>query len=129
MKLPNTVAVAALLGCVILFALLLRSRHDLALANAALAATKSANTDLGEQVNDLQTKVIDDGILKRLQADQREAIKLRGDVSSLKKSLSAAENKVALASQRNSAPAAATTPEPNENPYTRVFSRKLNASG
>jgi hypothetical protein len=131
MKLSNTVAIAASIGCVILLALLLRSRDQLALANAALASTKSTNADLTEQVNNLQSKVIDDAVLKRLQADQREAIKLRGDNATLKKSLSTAESKLANANaQRTSITpsAAATTPEPGTNPYTRVFGRKLNAT-
>jgi hypothetical protein len=131
MKLSNTVAIAALIGCVILLALLLRSRDELALANAALASTKSANADLNDQVNRLQLKVVDDAVLKRLKADQREAIKLRGEVGNLKKSLSTAESKIANANaQRTSvAPSlAAINPEPSTNPYTRVFGRKLNAT-
>jgi hypothetical protein len=130
MKLSNTVAVAALIGCVILLALLLRSREELALANAALASTKSANAELNEQVNKLQLKVMDDAVLKRFQADQRDAIKLRGEVGNLKKSLSTAESKLANANaQRTSVtPFAAATSEPSTNPYTRVFGRKLNAT-
>ena len=97
MKLPNFVVLAALVGCVILLALLLHSRNELALANAALAAVKSANADLSARVIDLEGKVVGDGVLKRLQADQREAIKLRGEVGTLKKSLATAESKATAA--------------------------------
>ena len=131
MKPSNTVAVVALLGCVLLLGLLLRSNRQLDIANAALASTKSANADLSDQVNALQSKAVDDAALKRLQADQRDAIKLRAEVASLKQSLSTAEKKIANANAQRSSIAPSSTPpsqEPATNPYTRVFGRKLNAT-
>jgi hypothetical protein len=130
MKLPNIVAVAALLGCVILVILLFRTQNELALANAALASLKSNNADLTARITELEGKVVDGPLLQRLQADQRDAIKLRGEVATLKKSLAAAEAKAAAASAQKSF--ATKTPqspsEPGANPYTRVLSRKVTAN-
>jgi Flp pilus assembly secretin CpaC len=129
-KLPNFLALAALVGCVILLALLLHSRNELALANAALASIKSANADLSVRLTELEGKAVEDGVLKRLQADQREAIKLRGEVGALKKSLATAESKAVAAAQKSASTTktAEAAPEPTNNPYTRVFGRKVNAN-
>jgi hypothetical protein len=130
MKLPNAVALAALLGCVILTLLLLRARNDLALANAALASVKSAHAEMTARVGNLESKVIDDAQLKRLQSDQREAIKMRGELSTLKKSLAAAQQKAAAAATaaKSSASQPVMPADPPTNAYARVQSRKLNAT-
>jgi hypothetical protein len=129
MKLPNIVAVAALLGCIILVILLFRTLNELALANAALAALRSNNADLTIRISDLERKAVDDPLLQRLQADQRDAIKLRGEVATLKKSLAAAETKAAAA-QKSSATKTpqSLSEQPSPNPYTRVLSRKVTAN-
>ena len=91
MKPANTAALLALVACAILAALLMRAREDLAIAQAQNAALQSANRDLTAQLGDAQESRIDPGILKRLEADQREAIKLRGEVAKLKTSLADAQ--------------------------------------
>lgn len=133
MKLPNTVGIGALLGCIILLVFLFRAQNQLDLANAALASLKAQNADLSARAADLENHVVDDSVLKRLQADQREAIKLRGEVANLKNSVAAAEKKAAAAAAAAQKPSASKTPQlATENPadsrYARVLSRKLNAN-
>lgn len=134
MKPSNIVAAAALLGCFILSVFLIRTKNDLDVANAAVASLRSNNADLTARITELEGKAVDAALLQRMRADQREAIKLRGEVATLKKSLAAAETKAAAAaaaSQKNSAKTNApqlSSEQPAANPYTRVFSRKVTAN-
>jgi hypothetical protein len=132
MKPSNIVAAAALLGCVILVILLFRAQNELTLANAALATLRSSNADLTARITELEGKAIDESLLQRMRADQREAIKLRGEVGALKKSLAAAESKaaaaIAAAQKTSQTKSSQPSSEPSANPYTRVFGRKLTAN-
>src|ERR1041385_6678019 len=103
MKLPNIVAGAALLGCFILSVSLIRTKSDLDVANAAIASLRSSNADLTARITELEGKAIDGALLQRMRADQREAIKLRGEVATLKKSLAAKATAATAAAQKNSA--------------------------
>jgi hypothetical protein len=133
MKLSSAVALAAIVGCAILLFVVIRTREELAIANAALASVKSANSDLSARNTELEKQRVDEAMLKRLEADQRDAIKLRGEVASLKKSLATAESAAAAAAaaQRLATQKAESDqkqPASTENPYTRVFARKFTAN-
>lgn len=133
MKPANITAFMALVACAILAALLMRARQQIDIDRAQIAALQNANRDLTAHVGDLEQSHIDDAILKRLQADQREAIKLRGEVTKLKKSLVSAESAAAAAAQARKTgnatkDTAGITAEPAENPFVRVLGRKLKAN-
>jgi Flp pilus assembly secretin CpaC len=133
MKPSNVVALAAMIGCVVLLALLIQSRNELAVANAALASLRSANADISARIADLESKRLDQATLNRLQNEQREAIKLRGEVSTLKKSLATAETQAAAsAALRNFAKSEAKpglgATDDTTNAYARILTRKINAS-
>ena len=81
MKLPNAVATVAVVACCILLLWLVQSRQELALTRAQAAALKATKNDLSQRIADLEAKSIDPAILKRLETDQRETIKLRGEVA------------------------------------------------
>lgn len=134
MKLPNIVALLAAIAGLVLLALLIRARNDLMLAQAAVASLKNANADLTVRVAEMERNKLDDALVKRLLADQREAIKLRGEITTLKKSLATAESAAAAA---NAAAQRLNSDEPAsksaiaeaspENPYTRVFTNQAHA--
>jgi hypothetical protein len=133
-KPPNIVAFLAAIACVALIALLVRTQDELATYQAALASLKSANAELTAKVDDLERNKVDDGLMKRLLSDQRDAIKLRGEVTTLKKSLATAESAAASANAaaqrlKSSQQAAAPVNEEAspENPYTRVFTNQAHA--
>ena len=130
MKLPNAVAMIAVVACAILLVVLVRSRQELSLVRAQAAALKAAKGDLSQRIADLEAKAIDPAIFKRLEADQRETIKLRGEVAKLRSAVSAAETRAAV-SQNASTPAKSTELqlEPvSTNRFARVHERKVNAS-
>src|SRR4051812_15397717 len=133
-KLPNIVALLAAIASLVLLALLIRARNDLMLAQAAVASLKNANADLTLRVAEMERNKLDDALVKRLLADQREAIKLRGEVTTLNKSLAAAESATAAANaaaqrlnSNQQASKSANADAPTENPYTRVFTNKAHA--
>ena len=130
MKLPNAVATVAVVACAILLLWLVRSRQELALTRAQAAALKATKNDLSQRISDLEAKAVDPAILKRLEADQREAIKLRGEVAKLRSAVSAAETRAAAS--QNAATQAKSSElelEPiSTNRFSRVHERKLNAS-
>jgi hypothetical protein len=134
MKPANITALMALVACAVLAALLMRARQQIDIDQAQIASLQNANRDLTAHVGDLEQSHIDEAILKRLQADQREAIKLRGEVAKLKKSLASAESAAAAAAQAAQKSASTTkdsagTPtDPGENPFVRVLGRKLKAN-
>jgi hypothetical protein len=116
---------AAVLGYLLFQSSIDRHRGDAELAEARVSIEK-----LQAELSNLKSAQISEADLARLKADQREAIKLRGEVSSLKQLLAAAQ-KAASDAKR---PAAAPTPmsiEPaqaaSENPDVRTFNSKINA--
>jgi hypothetical protein len=129
-KLPNAVATVAVVACAILMVWLVRTRQELALTRAQAAALKATKNDLSQRVADLETKAIDPAILKRLETDQREAIKLRGEVAKLKTAVSAAEAK-AMATQvqaRGTERSEMELEPATTNRFARVHERKLTAN-
>jgi hypothetical protein len=127
MKPSNCAAIVFIVACAIVVAFLMRAREDLAVARAQIAALQAANADLTQRIADLENSHIDDAMLKRLQSDQREAIKLRAEVAKLKQSVAVAE--AAAAAAKSSATSATNPPvDAASNPYARVIGRKLIAN-
>ena len=133
-KLPNIVAFLAAIACVALIGLLIRTQDELATSQAALASLRSLNAELTAKGDELERNKIDDAMMKRLLADQHDAIKLRGEVTALKKSLATAESAAATANanaQRLKSAQIDAKPANEdasaENPYTRVFTNQAHA--
>jgi hypothetical protein len=127
-KLPNAVATVAVVVCAIMLIVLVHSRQELALVRAQAAALKATKNDLSQRVADLDAKAIDPAILRRLETDQRETIKLRGEVAKLRTAVSDAETK-AKTNQANATRAVSGSElelEPaTTNRFARVHERKL----
>lgn len=93
-------------------------------------AARAEIEQLKASVADLQATKLNDADLERLKSDQREAIKLRGEVGNLKKAVADANAAAraatdrANAAARANANAAAAQAETPPNPYTRVFNTK-----
>lgn len=112
-----------------LSALLFRAQEQLragaAIVEQALAEKRQIQADLEAA----QAKALSDAELNRLKEDQRDAIKLRGEVVNLKNAVAAAEKAKAAtqkaASSKPAAPVAKVSPD--ENPYARIVSRTANA--
>lgn len=128
MKSPGVAASIALVACVVLLALLVRSRQELALGRAQTAALKAANAELETRIASLEGAAVDPAIVTRLEADHREAIKLRGEVGNLKQALAAADKKLSAATPSRVGKPVLETEEPSTNPYARVLQRKIAAT-
>src|SRR5688500_15045202 len=113
---PPFVSAAALLACAVLAILLFRARQDAAASKADLAALRAATNDLSAQLADLQSQIPTDADRSRMEAAQREAIRLRGEVASLKQTAVDAKA-AAVATQSPIAAPALRTDDPFTNPY------------
>lgn len=123
--------------------LLIQAISDRRRSESELAEARASIEKIQAELNELKKARIAEADLARLKADQRDAITLRGEVASLKQSLSSAQKAAADAQKMASAgkaPSAANPepifkidPLPENNPEvvvhkTRLFSAQL-ASG
>ena len=128
MKLSSFVAVIGAAVSIVLGFLLFRAQREAALSRAEVEALRAATNALAMQVTDANVQRVDQAKLDRLQADQREAIKLRGENAALKTQLAAAKGAkpAAVNSPPASEPAAAAAPlPPEQNPAVRVMNTKV----
>jgi hypothetical protein len=130
----KTLTFASILLAVVLGWLLFKTISDRHRAELELAEARSAIETIQAELNDLKGAQIADTDLARLKADQREAIKLRGEISTLKQSLIVAEKAAAAARKSNSASATSVPdsepilkvdPLPEGNPEALVHKTKL----
>jgi hypothetical protein len=114
--------------------LLFTTSADRRRAEAELAEARALLEQLQSQLNDLNSAQTTATDLARLKADQRDAIKLRGEISTLKQSLATAQKAAADARRSNptaAKPAAETEatlviePLPENNPEALVHKTKL----
>lgn len=131
MKPARLLGVIGIIASCALAFLLFRSRQEIATVQSKLAAAQSATNDLTTALTELRSRALSDTDLARMEADRREAIKLRGEVSNLKKSVAASEA-AARAAQKKVSAANANPPsesaDPSANPYVRVVGRKVSAT-
>ena len=124
----------AILVCISvgLGALLFRSQMQLKATAASIEQALAEKNASEAQLAEAQSRVVNESELKRLKEDQREAIRLRGEVADLKQAVGAAQKSredaerkaaSAMAAPKKSQSAPAQLPE-DQNPFARVSVRK-----
>src|SRR5687767_6582316 len=73
-------------------------RQRASLLRAELETLRSEKERLSGELEDVRKGLVDSGELERLRAEQREAIKLRGELQNLKREVSGAKDSAARAS-------------------------------
>jgi hypothetical protein len=131
MRTQVTLAGALALAATSIFLVFQQSSKRTRLEREAVGARTTIER-LRKEIDELSKTQLSGSDLGRLRADQREAIRLRGEVMSLKQALAAAEQganetRAAKSSDPQSDPATAlrTSPLPEDNPEVRVHKTTL----
>jgi hypothetical protein len=125
MKASKLALALSLLANLALGFLLFQQREQARLAQASFDQWQAEKSVMEAKLEGGRAHQVDPAELKLLKENEREAIRLRGEVGHLKRAVADAEKAAAAARQRNAGaanPAAAVVSEAATNAYIRVFS-------
>lgn len=113
-------AAIAILAAVGMGLMLGRSRQQVAALRAEIEAARAANAELAEKTAGLESAAVDPVELARLRAEQQEAIRLRGEVTRMKREATRTQGATARTAPAQTA-AAAGAPQEGEAPTPLDF--------